>query len=121
LESKKKELTWFTKGLRLFCFQGTLSLCSMKELTWFTKGLRRNSISCLTLLRLSRYWKELTWFTKGLRQKIIFPHNSPLWLCPLKELTWFTKGLRPIARGLTLNFSAIWRNWPDLRRDYDVL
>jgi hypothetical protein len=43
-----------------------------------------------------------------------------MYIWPGKELTWFTKGLRPtcIRRSKWLVLPR-WRNWPDLRRDYD--
>ena len=61
--------------------------------------------------------KKLTWLTKGLRH-IILPGIYTMF--PLKKLTWLTKGLRHNTDSYNGNLYRR-RNWPDLRRDCDVI
>ena len=62
---------------------------------------------------------ELTWLTKGLRHPARL--NVRAFHQILSELTWLTKGLRRLA--LCLIVKELFRNlnWPDLRRDCDMV
>ena len=88
-----KKLTWFTKGLRpLPGDSGSEIPCTEKKLTWFTKGLRRDHHS---LVRQYIHCKETDLIYEGIAT---FLHRTLLTLTERVE-----------------------RNWPDLRRDCDVL
>jgi hypothetical protein len=101
----------------LFRWCGLLDyLIFKKELTWFTKGLRQE---CANNLAVEYQLKELTWFTKGLRPALPLPSYTRSVLCRRnwpdlrRDYDW-----KQIPNHYQ-NIHQHRRNWPDLRRDYD--
>ena len=135
----RSELTWFEKGLRPH-----YSFCSCFNWPWVNwPDLRRDydtrPIGSQVVYRMPYEWIDLIW--EGITTLLLRCHPAGV---ILSELTWFEKGLRlllqcllPFPRhvseltwfekGLRLNFldpiqGQISRvNWPDLRRDYDLI
>ena len=93
----------------------SLKSLSLKKLTWFTKGLRRHIVLVGWFYPRK---KETDLIYEGIATKVGCLFSD---LLNEKKLTWFTKGLRRGMLCAINNHLIPQRNWPDLRRDCDLL